>query len=176
MAEKSLGDNSDSAVAYVMCKFVIDHTKVTLDELIYLVSEALTKRPLTHFIERDVLVNNVKSKKRFKVDTTGQPILIDKSGQNSEANWQEWLLDEAILQEEPRPHSTTWRLTSKISFEFGKSKSKIENNNSLLPSIQGGHFYPEAPPKAPSAPPPTRFVSPPSPRNKPQHYSTGCIT
>lgn len=69
MAEKSLGDNSDSAVAYVMCKSVIDHTKVTLDELIYLVSEALTKRPLTHFIEQDVLVDNVKSKKRFQVGT-----------------------------------------------------------------------------------------------------------
>lgn len=33
---------SDTAVAYVLCKSVIDHTQITLDELIYLVTQALS--------------------------------------------------------------------------------------------------------------------------------------
>jgi hypothetical protein len=37
-------DQSDSAVAYVLCKSVIDHTKLTIDELIYLVTEAMLNR------------------------------------------------------------------------------------------------------------------------------------
>lgn len=35
--------NHDSAVAYVLCKSVIDHTKLQLDELIYLTSEAISQ-------------------------------------------------------------------------------------------------------------------------------------
>lgn len=38
-------DKKQTAVAYLLCKSVIDHTKLKLDELIYLVSEALSKRP-----------------------------------------------------------------------------------------------------------------------------------
>lgn len=33
----------DSAVAYVLCKSVIDHTKLTIDELVYLTTEVLSK-------------------------------------------------------------------------------------------------------------------------------------
>lgn len=35
-------NQSDTAVAYVLCKSVIDHTQITLDELIYLVTQALS--------------------------------------------------------------------------------------------------------------------------------------
>lgn len=35
-------NQSDLAVAYVLCKSVIDHTQITLDELIYLVTQALS--------------------------------------------------------------------------------------------------------------------------------------
>lgn len=35
-------DQHDTAVAYVLCKSVIDHTQITLDELIYLVTQALS--------------------------------------------------------------------------------------------------------------------------------------
>lgn len=33
----------DSAVAYILCKSVIDHTKLTIDELVYLTTEVLSK-------------------------------------------------------------------------------------------------------------------------------------
>lgn len=37
-------DQSDTAIAYVLCKSVVDHTKITLDELIYLATDAMAKR------------------------------------------------------------------------------------------------------------------------------------
>lgn len=44
LSDNSLSSNNDTAVAYVLCKSVIDHTKVTIDELIYLASDALARR------------------------------------------------------------------------------------------------------------------------------------
>lgn len=102
MTEKSLGENSDSAVAYVMCKSVIDHTKITIDELIYLVSDALAQRPLKHFVMKDVDIydpNDPAKKitiyKKFRLDASGNLMLIDKNKSAEESsNWQEWLLDD----------------------------------------------------------------------------------
>jgi hypothetical protein len=37
-------DQADTAIAYILCKSVIDHTKITLDELIYLATEAMSTR------------------------------------------------------------------------------------------------------------------------------------
>lgn len=42
-SEKFLAE-SDTAVAYILCKSVIDHSKLTIDELIYLSTEAMSKR------------------------------------------------------------------------------------------------------------------------------------
>lgn len=42
MSDKSIVANKDTAIAYLLCKSVVDHTKLTLDELIYITSEALT--------------------------------------------------------------------------------------------------------------------------------------
>lgn len=41
--QEKLIAQSDSAVAYVLCKSVVDHSKLTIDELIYLATEALSK-------------------------------------------------------------------------------------------------------------------------------------
>lgn len=78
MTDKALGENSDTATAYVLCKSVIDHTKLKLDELIYLVSESLSKRP--QYVDRLVLLgpdgtNPVR--KRFYADPKNptQPML-----------------------------------------------------------------------------------------------------
>lgn len=49
--QKKILDQHDTAVAYVLCKSVIDHTKVTLDELIYLVTQALSSG---EFLNEDV--------------------------------------------------------------------------------------------------------------------------
>lgn len=35
---------TDTAIAYILCKSVVDHTKITLDELIYLATEAMANR------------------------------------------------------------------------------------------------------------------------------------
>lgn len=54
MSDQSMADNQDTAVAYVLCKSVIDHTKITLDELIYLASETLaSRRPLVAKLSHD---------------------------------------------------------------------------------------------------------------------------
>lgn len=46
-AQHKLIDQKDTAVAYILCKSVVDHNKLALDELIYLVSEAMqTSVPL----------------------------------------------------------------------------------------------------------------------------------
>lgn len=37
-------NQTDTAIAYVLCKSVVDHTKISLDELIYLATDALSKR------------------------------------------------------------------------------------------------------------------------------------
>lgn len=42
--DKSLSSNTDTAVAYLLCKSVVDHKKLKLDELIYLVTDTLAKR------------------------------------------------------------------------------------------------------------------------------------
>lgn len=47
MSDSSIASNSDTAVAYVLCKSVIDHNKLTIDELIYMASDALaTRKPM----------------------------------------------------------------------------------------------------------------------------------
>jgi hypothetical protein len=59
-------DQADTAIAYVLCKSVIDHTKITLDELIYLATEALSKRQEIKNVEQIITAakdpNNNKDK------------------------------------------------------------------------------------------------------------------
>jgi hypothetical protein len=92
MSEKALGDNEDSAVAYVLCKSVIDHTKLTLDELIYLVSQTLTERPVKRYADLPASDTDPTIRKRVRLDFNGQPMLIDPKGGNKPENWQLWLL------------------------------------------------------------------------------------
>ncbi|HEX8272616.1 MAG TPA: hypothetical protein VF615_08180 [Longimicrobiaceae bacterium] len=69
MSDKALGDNSDTATAYVLCKSVIDHAKLNIDELIYLVSDSLGNRPQTGIIEKQVdLPGGDTTLKRFYAD------------------------------------------------------------------------------------------------------------
>jgi len=54
MSDNSLTSNKDTAVAYVLCESVIDHTKITIDELIYLVSDALSSRTNVPSVEMEL--------------------------------------------------------------------------------------------------------------------------
>lgn len=54
MSDNALSANTDTAVAYVLCKSVVDHTKITLDELIYLVSDSLASRTDVPWTEVDI--------------------------------------------------------------------------------------------------------------------------
>lgn len=93
MSDKALGDNEDSAVAYVLCKSVIDHSKLTLDELIYLVSQTLTERPIKRFAVFPPNESNPANRKNVLIDIKGNPVLIDPKGSNTDiANMQPWLL------------------------------------------------------------------------------------
>jgi hypothetical protein len=56
---------TDTAVAYVLCKSVIDHTKITLDELIYLATEAMATRT---DIEPDNYYSKLDAAAKKKVD------------------------------------------------------------------------------------------------------------
>lgn len=55
LTDNALGSNTDTAVAYVLCKSVIDHTKLTIDELIYLASETLAARKQMALINPDLV-------------------------------------------------------------------------------------------------------------------------
>lgn len=105
MESQKIIDDSDTAVAYVLCKSVIDHTKVSIDELIYLVSDALTQRPLKHYVEKDFTVQDpanpndptkkITIKKRCKLDARGNEIILDTKLDNGDPKkYQEWLLDD----------------------------------------------------------------------------------
>ncbi|NJR58095.1 MAG: hypothetical protein HC769_04070 [Cyanobacteria bacterium CRU_2_1] len=88
-------DKSDTAVAYVLCKSVIDHTKLSIDELIYLVSDALAKRPLKHFVEKEFTNGGTTVTKRCKLDANGDLIVLDKTKPDTDpTKFQEWLLDD----------------------------------------------------------------------------------
>jgi hypothetical protein len=67
--QQKITHEADTSVAYLLCKSVIDHSKVTIDELIYLVSESLNDRnPFAKML-------NVEGKDIFvKTDTKGDPI------------------------------------------------------------------------------------------------------
>lgn len=44
LSDQSLASNTDTAIAYVLCKSVIDHSKLSIDELIYFATDAMSKR------------------------------------------------------------------------------------------------------------------------------------
>ncbi|MBI4781619.1 MAG: hypothetical protein HY785_09845 [Oscillatoriophycideae cyanobacterium NC_groundwater_1537_Pr4_S-0.65um_50_18] len=95
MESTKIIDDSDTAVAYVLCKSVIDHTKITIDELIYLVSDALAERP-QHFEEREFTTSDTPPKtvkKRITLGADGNPIVLDhKKLDTDPTKFQEWSL------------------------------------------------------------------------------------
>jgi hypothetical protein len=105
MESKQLIDDKDTAVAYVLCKSVIDHTKLAIDELIYFVSEALTTRR-QQWVPKDVEIK--KSDGTPMLDAANKPIMVtkkfvsvdtltpmkkDPSGKDDVSNWVEWTID-----------------------------------------------------------------------------------
>lgn len=99
MESKQLIDDKDTAVAYVLCKSVVDHSKIQIDELIYLISEALGKRE-KRWIERSVTVPAVGpnqpattvSKKYLSADGVN-PIKRDNGKDDDGSNLIEWTVD-----------------------------------------------------------------------------------
>jgi hypothetical protein len=73
LSENALSANYDTAVAYVLCKSVIDHTKITLDELIYLVSDALASRIHVPFVEVPISFGEMPNPDK----TAGKPAKIE---------------------------------------------------------------------------------------------------
>lgn len=84
MTSAQLTEENDTAVAYVLCKSVIDHNELKLDELIYLVSEALNSGNQS-WIERD-------EKKYLSYDGI-TPVKRNQKGDDIEENWIEWTVD-----------------------------------------------------------------------------------
>ncbi len=68
MSDNALASNKDTAVAYVLCKSVIDHTKITIDELIYLVSDALSSRTNVPYTEKEL-----ETETEIEVDDPANP-------------------------------------------------------------------------------------------------------
>jgi len=59
---------TDIAIAYLLCKSVVDHTKITLDELIYLATESMSKRRIVTDQEVDVMSHlNQEAKNKINV-------------------------------------------------------------------------------------------------------------
>jgi len=98
MESQKIIDRSDTAVAYVFCKSTVDHKKLKIDELIYLVSDVLTKR-VPRFQEREVTTSDTPPKKvikRYRLDANGKLIIRNQNQNLPEDNpdkYEEWLLD-----------------------------------------------------------------------------------
>lgn len=70
-SDKSLSSAHDVAVAYILCKSVVDHSKLTIDELIYLVSEMMmTRKPSTIQLEVD---GDDNPKNSLKINVLADP-------------------------------------------------------------------------------------------------------
>lgn len=86
MTDNALSSNSDTAVAYILCKSVIDHTKLTIDELIYFVSDTLASRKNIPSVDVsiDVAIPNPDVAARGTTPTITQPtkmrVMADESG------------------------------------------------------------------------------------------------
>lgn len=111
MTSTQLIDDKDTAVAYVLCKSVIDHEKLQLDELIYLVSETLGERkrrwvekpgiPVMAFDPttksqvqlRDVNNNPLTTTKKFVAPDGLTPMKRDQSKPDDYTNWFEYTVD-----------------------------------------------------------------------------------
>lgn len=98
MESQKIIEQSDTAVAYVFCKSTVDHKKLKIDELIYLVSDVLTTRVL-RFKEREVTTSDTPPKKvikRYRLDAKGNLIIRNQNQNLPEDNpdkYEEWLLD-----------------------------------------------------------------------------------
>ncbi|MEG4250834.1 hypothetical protein [Microcoleus sp. Pol10D4] len=88
MTSVQLTEDNDTAVAYVLCKSVIDHNELKLDELIYLVSEALNSGSKS-WIEKE---EGADKKKYLSYDGIN-PAKRDPNGNDTGANWIEWTVD-----------------------------------------------------------------------------------
>ncbi len=120
MSDKTITDNKDTAIAYILCKSVVDHTKVTLDEMIYLISMALSEneyRPISKTVwqkwegtgatEKLTRVSTKPPKGQiaaysqivevYTMDSSGNPVPIDPEKaaastikQNDPDTWDNW--------------------------------------------------------------------------------------
>jgi hypothetical protein len=107
MTQSKFIDESDTAIAYIFCKSVIDHTKITLDELIYMISDTLASPARSEDVsheEQEVSLwiyntnaqeweekADVKVRKTFVLDSKREHIRINPNGEDKPYNWQESL-------------------------------------------------------------------------------------
>lgn len=93
-SDNALGANSDTATAYVLCKSVIDHNKLAIDELIYLVSESLATRPQEGVLSKSVLLPNGTTETRlFYADPADRTTVLVKPGvpDTARGDWANWV-------------------------------------------------------------------------------------
>lgn len=82
MKDSGIVDNKDTAIAYILCKSVVDHTKLKLDELIYLTSEALSSQDYTP-LAISVYRNNETGEEKKSLDTKAAIPEVEKEGVDS---------------------------------------------------------------------------------------------
>jgi hypothetical protein len=92
MTSAQLIKDNDTAVAYVLCKSVIDHNELKLDELIYLVSEALNSGSKS-WVEIEEGSDDSKTKKKYLSYDGIKPTKRDPNGKEEASNYMEWTID-----------------------------------------------------------------------------------
>lgn len=73
LSDNSLSANGDMVVAYLLCKSVIDHSKITLDEFVYLVSDALASRSHVPIVEVPISFGEIPNPDK----TAGRPARVE---------------------------------------------------------------------------------------------------
>jgi hypothetical protein len=96
MESQKIIAESDTAVAYVFCKSVVDHKELKIDELIYLISDLLTKRVSVPFQDKTFTTSDTPPKtvtRRCRLNANGELIILDKSKSDDDpTKFQEWHL------------------------------------------------------------------------------------
>ncbi|WP_233874625.1 hypothetical protein [Paraburkholderia adhaesiva] len=112
-------EQHDTAVAYVLCKSVIDHTQITLDELIYLVTQALSSGA---FVD-----DKEKNKDLYKepVDAAGVPAALGALGIKADDDVYKYLTAAGVIEYKSGSNPTTSIRRVQLTTNPDNDKRKI---------------------------------------------------
>jgi hypothetical protein len=143
--QHKLIEKNDTAMAYLLCKSVVDHNKVTIDELIYLATEAMSKREVKTFRledlsneEKESLKPILKKYYYIKDDKSVEPASAQKTDHPN-------LLDDNDIKainkiNKAHPDFDLLKRFEWIKDERDNTKGWWKLDFDIIPIVDGAHF------------------------------------